>query len=718
MILFQEDWARDRAVLHDETNNKTFIRIAMVLKRLGVANYAFPLALHQADLAKHNPHHLTDPSEELRLRIALECKINPWYYFREVARVPATGGDTVPLNANRAVIAMIWSFMNHISYIAIQPRQTGKTISACSIVTWVMWIAGYNIEVTLYTKDNKLVQANVARIKTMRDALPPYLIFPTNKDTDNKEGLSYTKLLNRYMTAIAPSSKQDADNLARGMTSSVIHGDEPGFCDNIDISYPVMMFSTLTAVRNARERGQPHSNLWTTTAAPTDTTRGRFAFNMVNRAMPFAESLYDVKDRDALQHIVDANSANGMVNGTFSYLMLGYDRSWYENAVRISEAPQDVNDRELLNIWSSGTELSILDPALIQLINANRREPDHVEIIDDYAVKWYVTENFRNSAEFFQRRYILGMDSSENIGEDFTTLVMIDVADMGVACTFRCNESNTIKIGLFIAAFLMKYSNVTFIPERNSTGGAIIDVITMVFQTNRINPFRRIFNQIVQKRNEDENMAKISIDSPDAADTTVKKHLGFRTDGKTRGYLYRNTLKKAVGMNATRIFDNILVSELSALSVENGRIDHKEGGHDDTVIAYLLCCWLIFFGENLHYYGIDVRLILMSVTSDGMIVDPAYRDQQLALRRNIKHYEELFDSAQSPVMKNTYRQKIMFLQSHIDPSISVEPIGVATIGHDVKEYGDMIYTPQEFARQSRKSNDIDVTLRQLMKWIR
>ena len=714
MILFQNDFVRENAGIHYDTNNHSFIRIAMVLKRLGIKNYNWPLALYQSDLVKYDPHNLTDPSTELRLKIALECRINPQYFFREVLRLPASGGTPIPVNANRGFLAMVWCFMNNISYISIQPRQTGKTVSACGIITWVMYIGGKNIDMSLYTKDSDLIQANVGRIKTMRDALPKYLIRQTIKDIDNKEGLSYTQLGNKYLTTIAQKDRQAADNIARGMSNPVIHGDEPGYCTNIQITYPVMMLSTLAAVNNARARGQPHSNIWTTTAAPIDTERGRFTFDLVNRAMPFTEQLYDLTDNEEVKKTVRANSANGLINGTFSYLMLGKTKEWYDEACRVSEASSDVNDRELLNVWTPGSESCILDPDILRLINEHRHEAEFTEVIHDYIVKWYIPENLRNSNTFLSKHFILGMDSSENIGKDFTTLVMIDISDMSVVCTFRCNESNTIKIGMFIAEFLIKYPNVTFIPERNSTGGAIIDTITLVFQKNRINPFRRIYNEVVQKR-DDPLMARISLDDPDVMDTTIKKHLGFRTTAKTRPFLYKNTLKKATSLNATRIYDVTLVSELSTLSTRDGRIDHVSGGHDDMVIAYLLTCWLVFFGENLHYYGIDVRTISMSVTSDGNIIDPQYRDIQLNLRKQIKQYENLIADTTSQILKNNYRQRILLLQDQVDTSITVEPIASAKINQDVLDYGTTLYTPQEFARTAKIQRTSDESFRNFIK---
>ena len=593
---------------------------------------------------------------------------------------------------------------------------THNTVGACGIFDYIMYIYGRNIEMSLYTKDAALVQANVSRIKTMRDALPDYLYHPQITDIDNKEGLSYERFGNKYLTKIARNDRQNADNVGRGITTPVVHIDEPGFCTNIDITYPVMMLSTTAAVANARARGQPHSNILTTTAAPIDTVRGRYTFDMVNRAMPFTEKLYDLKNTEELRQIVHANSGNNMINGTFSYMMLGKTKEWYENACRISETTKEVNDRELLNMWTAGSETGIIDAETLRIINAHRHEPNFTEIIQDYVVKWYIPEGDVRSNAFHQKRFILGMDSSENIGEDFTTLVMVDVSDMSVVCAFRCNESNTIKMGMFIAEFLIKYQNVTFIPERNSTGTAIIDVVTLVFQKNRINAFRRIFNQVVQNR-KDPDMARISIDDPDNIDTSIKKHLGFRTTGKTRPFLYKNTLKKAASLNATRIYDVTLISELSALSTVNGRIDHSEGRHDDLVIAYLLCCWLIFFGENLNYYGIDVRSILMNVTADGSTIDPIHRDRQLEVRRSIRYYEELIQTTESPILKNTYRQRILLLQNELDHTLTVEPIGVSKVSQDVKEYGNTLYTPQEFARTANTSRGTEQTLRQLMQFI-
>ncbi len=702
MILFQDDWRREGASIHEDTRNKSFIRLCMVLKSMNIKNYAFPMALLQPELAPYDPHNLTDNSQELRLKIGLECKLNPWYMFREVLRVPTSGGEPGPLDANRANIAMIWCFYNNLSYIAIQPRQTGKSIVACSLIATILYITGLRMRMILYTKDTKLLQENVARIKMIRDALPPYLVHQQQADTDNKEGLSYARFQNHYLTTVAQSSAQAADNLGRGMTAPVIHIDEPAFCDNINITYTKMMLSTIRAVKDAEKFGQPHSNLLTTTAAPLDTLRGKYTYDLVCGAMPMTETLYDTKNKEDATRIVRANSANGMINGTYSYIMLGYDRQWLEDAIRIGQGTKDDNDRELLNIWKTSGNDALLDPLTIDLLNKHIHDPVWHEQLGDYVLKWYVDEATVKAPEFVRRKLVLAMDSSENIGEDFTTLVLIDAADMAVLAVFRCNATNTIKLGMFIADLLLLYRNITFIPERNSTGGAIIDTIVLTFRNHGINPFRRIYNQVVQDRKL-EAMKQIDLDDPDITETSIKKYLGFRTTTKTRPFLYKNTLKKAVGLNIQRIHDRSLITELSALSVVNGRIDHSEGQHDDTVIAYLLACWLLFYGENLSYYGITAQDILTRVAADGSAVDIAHRDHQLGIRRMIKFYQDLVDRTNSQVIRSNYLQKILSLKNQLDPNLNLEPIGMTKVHQDVQDYGHTHYTPQAIAARTQST---------------
>jgi hypothetical protein len=139
MILFKEDWDKPEnksAIADYTTSNKSFVELAAKLKMMGIENYDFMLALHIPQLRGINPFSKNLTQEQIAL-ISIEAKINPWYYFREIARVPATAGfDDVPLNANRANISLYWLFFNHVTTMLIQPRQTGKSLSTDELMVY------------------------------------------------------------------------------------------------------------------------------------------------------------------------------------------------------------------------------------------------------------------------------------------------------------------------------------------------------------------------------------------------------------------------------------------------------------------------------------------------------------------------------------------------------------------------------------------------------
>ena len=87
-ILHMEDWFdkktnKQRAIVHKQTKNKTFIRMALTLSKMGIVNRHFFLSLYDPILADVDPHKLdstTDPTGDLRERVAREANRNIWYF--------------------------------------------------------------------------------------------------------------------------------------------------------------------------------------------------------------------------------------------------------------------------------------------------------------------------------------------------------------------------------------------------------------------------------------------------------------------------------------------------------------------------------------------------------------------------------------------------------------------------------------------------------------
>ncbi len=559
---------------------------------------------------------------------------------------------------------------------------THNTIGAISITAWVMYIFGWNMTMGMLTHSADLVQANVKRLKGMKEGLPPYLIHASGNDVDNKEGLDYKALRNSYYTYIGQKDRAAANRVGRGKTGPFLHVDEIGYIPNIKITFPAIMATTNTARVNAKLAGQPHSNIYTTTAADPQTEDGAFAFDLVTQAMPFTEKLYDCVDEVAAHAMVKANSTNGLVNGTFSYLQLGYTHEWFRATIARNNVPPDEVERDYLNHWVSAAKYPIIDKAILARMNASKAEPHHVEVFDTYVISWYVPKEISDSTSFRSKPMVLGMDSSEMIGRDFTTFVGIDPKTLQTLCTFRCNDSNTTKIALFVARFLMEFSHAVFIPERKSTGITIIDTVIMIMLREGHNPFLRIFNQIVDNYDQDE-FKKHDIYDTDLSDTTARKYLGFMTSQTTRNFLYKQTLQHAAGIVADKVFDVTLVTEIAGLQAVNGRIDHKSGHHDDMVIAWLLACWLVLEGKNLQYYGLtNTELLPNNITVKNGNADSQQIAFQLQLRKQIKELEIQHRMATNAAVQAHFHYKIAQLSKYLDKSLHIEPTSVENVRTD------------------------------------
>ena len=166
MILFKKDWARFPTAIPDlKTKNQSALKLAGIYKLMGIENHLFFLALVNPNLQGVNPYS-EDLSLELKAAIILECKINPWYFFREVAMVPVEGSHTgKAFELNRANISLLWSFFNHVRFFLIQPRQTGKSVSSDVLSSYLLTLGTLNTKINLLTKSNELRVKNIIRLK-------------------------------------------------------------------------------------------------------------------------------------------------------------------------------------------------------------------------------------------------------------------------------------------------------------------------------------------------------------------------------------------------------------------------------------------------------------------------------------------------------------------------------------------------------------------------
>lgn len=679
-ILFAKDWLQyPTAIVDVDTVNKSFVKLAVLYRALGVKNHAFLLALVNPALKGVDPHSLT-LTELQKAQVAVECAINPWYYFREVAKAPAIGGgNAVMQEANRGNIALYWLFFNHVMTFLIQIRQTGKSFSTDSLMNYLMNIGCRDTEINLLTKNDQLRATNVQRLKDIASELPAYLNQQTRGDVNNSEEITRVRLKNRYKTNVPQSSAKAALNMGRGLTSGIFHIDEGPFQKNIAIALPAALAATGAAVDRAKEAGAYYGTILTTTAGKKDDKDGAFIYRLLSESAIWTEKFFDAENQEKLYEIIRKASPKGKlrVNITLNHRQLGKTDQWLMEKLEESVQTGDDANRDYFNMWTSGSQSSPLSTSILESIRNSVRGADHTDIsrIGAYTMRWYLTED-QVEARMNNSTFVLGMDSSNASGGDDCGFYLLDTQSLETIASSNINEINLLHLGKWIASFLIKYPKVTWNPENRSSGQGLIDTVVVELAAAGINPFKRIYNTIVNDRqiNEvhfEEVQRMTQRNQMLEAYNRFKKCFGFATSGggvTSRTALYSTTLQLAAKRACDRVYDKVLADQINGLITKNGRVDHPAGEHDDVCIAWLLTHWMVTQAKNLRYYGIDPALVGSLLGNTGADSDPqdAYeKREQRSIRERINLLAEKIAGSKDNFVVVRAEQEIRMLSAKI-----------------------------------------------------
>jgi hypothetical protein len=675
MILYLNDWKKyPKAQPHYNTTNKSWVRLAGIFHKMGVKNCLFHLALHNPLLKDVDPHSANLTEEEI-IMIVQEAKENPWYVLREIIRIPPVAGvDPVMLKANRANVSLFWLFFNHITTMLIQPRQTGKSVSTDSLMVTLFGILTLNTDFNLLTKDDSLRVKNVARIKELLNLLPPYLRLRTRKDTNNTEKLTLDRLGNTYFTSVPQASERAALNLGRGMTIAINHIDEIAFVVNIDITLPALLAASSAARDSAAEQGAPYGNIFTTTPGYLSSKSGRFAYSIYSASLRWSELLFDSFDENDLKETIKKNSPGGKLQVVLDYnhRQLGFTDEWLRG--KIEDAMSDGEDAgaDFLNLWAEGSETSPIKKELLKIIKDSLVQEPYLEVSKyGYITRWYIPE-----AEVLNKcktRYlVMSLDTSDAVGKDDIGMCIRDANTGEVVATGVYNETNLITFSEWIADWLIDYPNMLLIIERRSSGVAIIDNLIKLLLVNDIDPFKRIFNWVVNDADTNIKYRQEVIDVNLSRRSSIvyekyRDKFGYATSGGTgrssRNMLYGDVFNSSIKYTGSTVRDKTLIDQISSLTIRNDRIDHKSGMHDDLVIAWLLGYYVLSKGTNNKFYGLESHRTLSTVTT--AIIDE--QGGQEAVRHKLYHQKlkEHIDNLLESIRKETSQIKIFMLTNKI-----------------------------------------------------
>lgn len=679
MILFHQDWLKyPTAIVHLNTRNRSFVRMAGLLKGMGVKNHLFMLALINPRLEFVDPFSPNLTIEQMT-DIAVECKINPWYFFREIARAPAQGDNSpVMVEANRGNICLWWLFFNHITVFLIQIRQTGKSFSTDCLMVLLMEFICQSTTINLMTKDDLLRRANIERMKSIIADLPKYLQHKTPEDANNTEEITVLAHGNRYKTHVPQMSPKRAANMGRGLTSPIFQIDEPPFQPNIAIALPAALAATGAAIDRAKAAGTPYGTIFTTTAGKKDDKDGAYVFELLQSSAEWDESFYDCVNEADLEALVRKNSGeNGpMVNATFNHRQLGKSDEWLRSKLEASKAKGDDANRDYFNMWTAGSQSSPLPLYVLEAMARSAREVDFAEITKpyNYITRWYIPKN-QIEKRMAEGRFVMGMDTSEAIGRDEISLVLMDVETLEVVAAGSYNETNLITFSEWLCAFLVRFQNVTTIIERKSTGGMILDYLLVNLTKAGIDPFKRLFNWVANDNMENKERYREICMPAGRRDPNLivrfKRLFGFTTTGgsgaTSRSELYSTTLQQAAKLGMDRMNDRKLVNQTASLITKNGRVDHPAGGHDDMTIGWLLVNWLLSQGTNLVHYGIDPGKVMSRVTKgkEKTAEEIMLEEEQAFYRTRLEELFERLKNEPDEFISNKLEQEMRMLDYRI-----------------------------------------------------
>lgn len=687
MILFRNDWNKyPNAIVHYETKNKSFLRYGEILYRMNVSNNCFHLSLLQPELKNIDPFN-EDLHLNIKAKIVYECQKNPWYFFREILRIPIPGSiNATRFKADRANMALYWLFFNHVMTLIVILRQTGKTTMLMSLVTYLLNLGTTNTFINLLTKSESLKAETLAKVKHLFDELPEYLNFSTKKDIFNSDEIKLYNLSNSFKGNLSSSSPKQAEKVGRGFTSPINIIDEAAFIDNIKIALGAMLMSGNAAREFARQHNKPYGTILATTAGNSDDRDGNYIFKLWNSSTIWDEHFLDCQDEKELNELILKNSNAGnneikkpIVNITMSYRQLGYDDEWLKRRLEENISSPENIARDIFNRWLSGTSSSPIPKEYINTLRENVIEPVVSEFYApyNYLLKWFIS---KEEIEFRINNginFIIGVDTSDAVGRDDVAFTIRDHSTGEIICAATFNELNLITLADFFVDFLVHYYNSVMIIERRSSAIAMIDYMIQKLLIHEINPFTRLYNTIFQQKEKYEKEFEEIIRAKyynENVFINYKKHIGFTTSGSgisSRSELYSTTLINMLKYTAHCTYDDKLITQISSLIIKNNRIDHPDGGNDDMVISSLLSYWLLTNGKNLELYNINTTNLLkhnkIYLNEKYLFKDNDYEeDELLEIETNFNNLLEEYKKEYNPIIAKQLESKIRMLANELN----------------------------------------------------
>ena len=610
------------------TKNESFLLTCKELKELGVKCWYFPLEIKYPNLGVQNidPYDPKLSPEDIG-KVLVECKNNPWYFFREVTRVPVRGAGLTQLYLHRAGCASIWSFLHNIDFELVQPRQTYKTTVLTAIMSYMMLFEYRNCDIPYLHKKESRCTDNIGILRDYITSLPKYLNpWANQKHLPGLQSLKYEGKHNVSIKPLAaPKSESVATDVTRGFSLFTWFADECEFIPYmkaiIDGANPTIVQARETAEKN----GIHHCMMYASTPGDLETNEGKEWEKILNNLPRFKEDMYDrtTEELNRLKH-PPAGSMEApltMIYIEFNHVQLRKDGEWlrqqYFEAVQKSTLGE--YRRGVLLQRFRGGEGSFFKQEDLDYIQSKMREPDYdVCLMKKYHLYVYKhniqVPDLNSQAPYFDMiiPYLIGIDCATGKDGDNTAICIVHPYTLEVVAELVSPYMGGLDLMRIVTILAKMLPKALFCLESNMTGVDIIDFVQESQLENRFYHDPRA-TEMTKNVTEPQNSV-ISM----KARARAKRHFGTYVSPKVRKTMF-NVLRDTLHDYRHLIYTKFLVKDICNLvEQKNGNMAAAAGEHDDMVMAYLHTLYVLKYGYELGRFGINKSLCTYEKASEIM----------------------------------------------------------------------------------------------------
>lgn len=623
-VFVDTDTGKWTTVYYDlDTVNEHFFAFTVFLEKLkskaGIENMNcyVPLMLFDRDLMHVDTDNVTD--RELAVKIKNECRINPFYYFRECARTyDRSTGKYVRYEMTIASYTFIWLYAQCINTYREQSRQTGKTYDMTQAGGYEFALGSRKTMAMVVHFKAAEAGKNRRSMIEMVNHIPNYLKFHCIKKSKIKGVETFvngpdlvpsdmTKIVenvffkNVLKTAAVGATETSAQQVGRGDTLPFVFIDELNYIKKSSAVLTAVQFAHAMARVLAEKAGDRYGMHFASTAGERNTDYGKEMYDLVHNQMcKFDVKLFGYSHEDLVMYL-EKNAKKNFFVISYTYQELGFGEKWLEAAINLASTREKFQ-QDVLNVWLAVNKDSVF--SIEQMTRISQRSQNNIEMTFMYDKYYKVTyfpknEDIKFTDFLKQHKNIgIGVDLALGTSNDYSVLFAIDLETAEPLFVYRNNILNGYDFGILMRNFLK------FIKKNMTDDGMIIVnveqdgpgqiVIPMLVKDKEIEPmlYRSLeyYNKHFTNGTIKATTRHINPDCYVSYGTSMRKW---------REHLYEVLMfllvdKYPYAFDYTESFNELTTLKRTGKS---GRIDHGSGFHDDIIIATLHAYSMIFVNE-------------------------------------------------------------------------------------------------------------------------